>query len=121
MTTEAAATDAFAALRDALVTHDEAALQSVYADDAVITSYSERNRPSSASTLSGRGEIDAWIHDVMARNLEHQVSDELVSGDRFAFIETCVYPTGEVVIGTHVCEVRDGRIAHQVGVEAWDE
>jgi hypothetical protein len=92
-----------------------------YADDAVVIAYSERNRPSSARRIEGRAEIDAWVHDFMSRNLTHTISDEVVSDNRFACTETCVYPTGEHVIGAYICDVRDGKIVRQVGAEALDE
>lgn len=121
MATAATAQDVLAEYREALHAHDEQRLLGVYADDAVVVAYSERSRPSSPQRIEGRAEIDAWLTDVMSRNLTHTVTDELAAGDRFAFSETCVYPTGEHVVGTYVCRVRDGRIAEQVGVEAWDE
>jgi ketosteroid isomerase-like protein len=121
MATAAAAHDVLAAYRAALHAHDEQRLLRVYADDAVVVAYSERSRPASPQRIEGREAIDAWLTDVMSRNLTHTVNDELAAGDRFAFRETCVYPSGENVVGTYVCKVRDGQIVEQVGVEAWDE
>jgi ketosteroid isomerase-like protein len=121
MTTAAAAQEVLAAYREALHAHDGQALLRVYADDAVVLAYSERNRPASPQRIEGRQAIDDWLTDVMSRNLTHTVSDEFAAGDRFAFRETCVYPSGENVVGTYVCKVRDGQIVEQIGVEAWDE
>lgn len=120
MATTTSAESVLAAFRDALHRHDEQALIDVYAEDAVMTVYSERNRPSTARSAQGREQIAASIHDVMSRNLQHTISNEVASGDRFACTETCVYPTGEKVIGTLICDVRDGKIVRQVGGEAWD-
>ena len=121
MATTTAGHTVLANLRDALHAHDEQRLLEVYADDAVVISYSERNRPSSARRIEGHDAIAAWIHDYMSRNLKHAVSDEVIADDRFAYLETCEYPSGELVVGTYVCQVRDGRISRQVGAEAWDE
>ena len=112
---------ALATLRQGLEGHDEQVAVSAYADDAVVIAYSERNRPGSAHPIEGREAIAEWMHDVMARNLTHKVADEVVGADRFAFTETCVYPTGERVVGAYICDVREGEIVRQVGSEAWDE
>ena len=121
MATTTAGQSVLANLRDALHAHDEQRVLEAYADDAVVIAYSERNRPSSARALEGHDAIAAWIHEFMSRNLTHRVSDEVVSDDSFAYRETCEYPSGELVVGTYVCQVRDGRISRQVGAEAWDE
>jgi ketosteroid isomerase-like protein len=121
MATAMTAETALASMRRALEAHDEQALVSAYADDAVVIVYSERNRPSTARKIEGHDAIAAWVHDVMSRNLQHTLGDEVVGSDRFACTETCLYPTGERVFGTYVCDVRDGRIARQIGAEAWDE
>jgi hypothetical protein len=110
-----------AALRTALQSHDEQAFVDAYADDAEVIAYSERNRPGSARSIKGRGEIEAWVRDFMSRNLQHSVGDEVIAGDRFAYTERCLYPTGENVVGIYICDVRDGKIVRQVGAEAWDE
>jgi uncharacterized protein (TIGR02246 family) len=115
------AADVFAALRQAWEFNDAEAILAAYADDAVLIGYSERNRPSSAERLQGRAAIEPFVRDVVARNLQHTLGDEVVGDDRFAAIETCVYPSGEQVVSAMVCDVRDGRIVRQVGVEAWDE
>ena len=121
MATATSADSALETFREALRAHDEQALLDAYADDAIVIVYSERSRPSSARRIEGRAQIEAWVHDVMSRNLTHTIADEVVSGDRFACTETCLYPSGEQVVGAYVCDVRDGRIARQVGAEAWDE
>src|SRR5919112_1476532 len=98
MATAIAADQLLAAYRDALERRDAHALLDVFADDAVLVSYSERNRPSSA----------------------HTIEDAVVGDDRFAGTERCVYASGEHVVSTFICHLRDGKIARQVGVEAWD-
>ena len=121
MGTATAADGALENYRDAVHAHDERRILEAYADDAVVIAHSERNRPGSARAIEGRSQIEAWLHDVMQRNLKHTLSNEVVGDDRFSFIETCVYPSGERVVGAYTCEVRDGKIVRQVGAESWDE
>jgi hypothetical protein len=121
MATATSADGALETYREAVHAHDERRILEAYADDAVVIAYSERNRPGSARAIEGRSQIEAWLHDVMERNLKHTLSNEVVGDDRFSFIETCVYPSGEHVVGAYACEVRDGKIVRQVGSEAWDE
>jgi molybdopterin synthase sulfur carrier subunit len=116
---EASVQGVFNAFRGALEAHDYDAMSELYADDATYTMYSERNRPSSAKKVEGGGGIKALFQGE-APNLEHRVVDEVVGEDRFAYTLICKYPTGELVFGTAVCDVRDGKITRHAGVEAWD-
>ncbi len=96
------------------------ALADCYADDAVLINYSERNRPSAAEEVRGKDAIGAGFRDEPP-DLRHELTDEVAGEERFAFTMKCTYPTGELVMWTAICEVRDGKITRQVGVEAWDE
>ena len=116
-TTAATALEAF---RGALDAKDYDALESCYAEDAVYLGYSERNRPSSAEALRGPEAIGRLFRDAPA-DLTHEIVDEVVGEARFAITLRCTYPTGELVLGTTICEVRDGLITRQTGVETWDE
>jgi ketosteroid isomerase-like protein len=116
-TTAKTALDAF---RAAMEGQDFDALESCYAEDAVYVSYSERNRPSSAEELCGRQAIGRAFRDAPGE-LTHELQDEVAGENRFAFTLKCTYPTGELVMATSVCEVRDHLITRQTGVEAWDE
>jgi molybdopterin synthase sulfur carrier subunit len=109
----------FDAFRDALERHDYDAMSELYAEDAVYTMYSERNRPSSATKVEGRTAIEALFKGE-APDLKHRVVDEVVGDGRFAYTLICEYPSGELVFGTAVCDVADGKIVRQAGVEAWD-
>ncbi len=120
MAVTATAQVALEALRAAVARKDYDALESCYADDAVAVSYSERNRPSSAEELRGRKAIVAAYREAPAE-LKHELTDEVAGEERFAFTMKCTYPTGELVMWTAICEVRDGLITRQVGVEAWDQ
>lgn len=120
MSVTATAQTALEAFRAALERKDYDALESCYADDAVYVGYSERNRPSSAQELRGPEAIGRAFREAPG-DLTHELQDEFAGEGRFAFTLKCTYPTGELVMGTSICEVRDGRITRQTGVEAWDE
>ncbi len=120
MSVTATAETTLEAFRAAVANKDYDALESCYAADAVVVSYSERNRPSSAEELRGPEAIVA-VYRETPEELKHELIDEVAGEERFAFTMKCTYPTGELVMWTAVCEVRDGLIARQVGVEAWDE
>ena len=110
----------FDAFRAALDAKDYEAAESLYAEDATFVSYSERNRPSGAETLRGpKAIVDGFR--AAPPDLEHELLDEVIGEDRFAFTLRCVYPTGELVMATSICDVRDGLITRQTGVETWDE
>jgi hypothetical protein len=53
--------------------------------------------------------------------MTHRVENEVVGENRVAFNEACEYPDGTRVLGAQTLELRDGKIARQVNVEAWDE
>ena len=117
-----AARATFDALRETLERSDIDAVMELFADDATMTTYSERSRPSSAEELRGKEAIGEVWREIERRNLTEKVTDAVVGDDRFAFALLCIYPTGERVFGTYICQLRDdGRIARVTGAEAWDE
>ena len=61
------------------------------------------------------------IRDVCGREMTHEIRDEVIGTDRFAFTELCEYPDGNLVFSAMVCDLNDGRIERQVGLQAWDE
>lgn len=112
---------AFATLKRALETSDAEALLGLYADDAEMTVV-DRNRPPSAPMmLSGKPAIEAFWRDVCARDMTHRVGREVVGADRVAFVEECAYPDGCHVMSSMTLDLRDGRIARHLTVQAWDE
>jgi ketosteroid isomerase-like protein len=120
MATAATAQDVFEAYRNAMERHDYGALGDLFADDAVAITYNERNRPSSAEKAQGRDAIVAMMGHG-PDDLQHRLTDEVLADDRLAFTLTCTYPSGELVVANYICDIRAGRIARQIGVEAWDE
>ncbi|OYD84762.1 nuclear transport factor 2 family protein [Azospirillum brasilense] len=121
MTASAAITFDFGDLKRAIEHSDADALVQFYADDAEMIIV-DRNRPPSAPmTLSGKEEITAFWRDVCSRNMTHRVGREVVGAERAAFVEECAYPDGCHVMSAMTLDLRDGRIARHLTVQAWDE
>ena len=111
----------FAALRQALERSDATTLAALYAEDAEMTIV-DRNRPPSAPMrLLGRPAIAGFWQDVCAREMTHAVAAEVVGSDRIAFVEHCAYPDGCNVLSAMTLDLREGRIARHLTVQAWDE
>ncbi len=109
-----------ATLRRAHQAHDAAMLTDLYTDDAVIEIIDTTTPPSNPRRLAGKDAIRAYFDDVCARDMVHEVDDAFTAGDRLAFRVACQYDTGERVLTSETCELRDGRIAHETLVQAWD-
>ncbi|GAC1365962.1 MAG: hypothetical protein NVSMB32_09880 [Actinomycetota bacterium] len=112
--------DIYNSLRSAHQNCDGDALAGLYADDAQIIEYSHANPPSAPAKHSGRAEIDAHIKDIMARDMTHEVGDEVISDDCFSFRVACTYPSGQRVFDASTCRVREGKIVEKTSVVAWD-
>ena len=110
-----------AALKRAIEGRDAAAQVAMYAPDAEVRLVDRVATPGSPRVLRGRDEIATWLEDVCGRDMTHRVEREVVGADRAAFAEACLYPDGTNVLCVTVLELRDGLIAGQVAVQAWDE
>jgi hypothetical protein len=77
--------------------------------------------PSSPHVLRGREAIAEYLKDVCGRDIKSRIEDEVVGEERIAFNEACEYPDGTRVLSATTFEARNGKIACQVSVEAWDE
>ncbi len=108
-------------LRRAIEERDAETLVGLYADDAELRTVNKNTTPSSPQVLRGKGEISEFLHDVCSREMTHHVENEVVGEGRIAFFEACEYPDGTHVLGASTLALRDGKIARQVNVEAWDE
>jgi nuclear transport factor 2 (NTF2) superfamily protein len=111
----------FETLRRAIEERDAETLVGFYADDAEARTVNKNTTPSSPQVLRGKEEISEYLHDVCSREMTHRVENEVVGENRVAFNEACEYPDGTRVLGAPTLELRDGKIARQVNVEAWDE
>jgi hypothetical protein len=111
----------FGDLKQALEHSDAATLVGLYADDAEMVIVDRNRPPGSPMTLSGREAIAAFWRDVCSRDMTHHVGHEVVGPDRAAFVEECAYPDGCHVMSAMTLDLRDGRIARHLTVQAWDE
>jgi hypothetical protein len=108
------------AFATAVQQRDADALLAAYADDAVITLLDRDHPPASPTTYTGRAEIEQYLRDVCAREMEHDVPRIVSNADVLAFEERCRYPDGVGVCCIATAELDDGRIVRQTGVQVWD-
>ncbi len=111
----------FEALRRGIEHSDAELLASLYAEDAEFRTVNKNSTPSSPMVLRGKEAIAEMLRDVGGREMVHHVENEVVGEDRVAYNEVCEYPDGLKVLAATTLELRDGKIARQVNVEAWDE
>lgn len=109
------------AIKLATEARDAATLSGFYADDAVIRIVDKSNPPSRPRELRGKQEISAFLKDVCSRRMTHEVEAAALEGNRLAFTEACTYPDGTKVLCMTMAELKDGSIAKQTLVQAWDE
>jgi ketosteroid isomerase-like protein len=120
MSTETASGFDMGALRQAVEGRDAAAQAAMFADDAEVVMVDGEHGPSAPQTFRGRDEIRAMLDDMCARDMTHHVDHAIAAGDEAAYTVACEYPDGMRVLCATTLELRDGRIARQVGVQAWD-
>ena len=121
MSTPATPTFDFGEFKRALEERDSTAQLALYAPDAKVTLIDRINTPSSPRVLHGHEEIRTWVEDICERDMTHRVDMQVLGNGGAAFTEACRYPDGTNVLCAAVLELRDGQIARQVGVQAWDE
>jgi hypothetical protein len=94
---------------------------SLYTDDAGVRIVDHNNTPSSPRELHGKEEIDEYLRDVFSRDTTHQLEREIIAKDRVAFNVACQYQDGVRVLAAESMELREGKVAEQVELVAWDE
>jgi ketosteroid isomerase-like protein len=108
------------ALRQAIESRDGATLAGFYADDAVLRVIDQLHPPGDPQEIKGREAIAAYYDDVCGRTMTHSVDFGIAEGDRLAFRQNCTYPDGKRVCCVATLELRNGKVARQVAVQAWD-
>ncbi|MEU2711249.1 nuclear transport factor 2 family protein [Streptomyces sp. NPDC007205] len=96
-------------------------LLSLYADDAEIRIVDHNHQPSRPTVLRGRGQIAELLDDIYSRDMTHKLDQCVVQGDHAAFTESCQYGDGTRVLAESMVTLRDGKIASQLLIQAWDE
>lgn len=107
-------------LSRAIETRDSAAMRAFYADDARMRIVDRDHPPSHPQDIVGRPAIAAYFDDVCGRTMTHKVENGVVDGDHLAFTQTCAYPDGTLVFCSAMADLKDGKIARQTIVQAWD-
>jgi ketosteroid isomerase-like protein len=108
------------ALRRAFSHRDTEALLALYADDATVEVVDHLNPPSAPRVIRGREQLRAHLDDVFARDMTHTVDIAATAPDALGYVLRCTYADGTKVVCAATAELRDGRIAREVGVQAWD-
>jgi ketosteroid isomerase-like protein len=109
------------AIKRAIEGRDGRMLAGFYADDAVVRVIDRNNPPSRPREVRGKSSIAAFWDDICSRNMNHEVAFSVTEGDRLAFSQACAYPDGAKVFCLAMLELKDGKIARQTLVQAWDE
>lgn len=109
-----------AGIKQAIETRDDQALAGFYADNAVVRIVDRDHPPSHPREIRGRQAISAYWADICGRDMVHQVDTMVAEGDRLAFTEACAYPDGTRVLCAATLSLKDGRIATQAIIQAWD-
>ena len=107
-------------LARAIEARDATGQAALYAPDAVLTTIDATTGPSNPSVLRGREAIGASLDDVCSRDMTHEVLFAVRSGDKAAISVGCRYADGTRVHCMATLTLRDGRIAEQTTVQAWD-
>jgi hypothetical protein len=109
-----------AALKRAVEGRDANALSALYAKDAVLQVIDRDNPPSNPRSLEGRRAVASYFQDVCGRVMTHKIEAGVAMGNRLAFTQSCAYPDGTKVFCSAMIDLKAGKIARQVVVQAWD-
>lgn len=110
-----------ASIKKAIESRDGKMLSSFYADDALVRVIDRNNPPSKPREIRGRAAITTFWDDICSRAMSHRVDTTIAQGDSLAFSQACAYPDGTKVFCAALLELKDGKIARQTVVQAWDE
>lgn len=109
------------ALRRGIEERDAGTLAALYAEDAELRLIDHTNPPGSPRVLRGRAEITAYLEEIAARDMTHEVQRIVSTETGAAYVESCRYPDGTNVLCQAMLDIADGRIVRETGVQAWDE
>ncbi|HVV94744.1 MAG TPA: nuclear transport factor 2 family protein [Hyphomicrobiales bacterium] len=107
-------------LRRAIEGRDGRAMSELYRDDAVVRIIDRDHPPSTPREIRGREAIAAFFDDICGRDMTHRFESGLAEGDRVAYTESCAYPDGTKVFCSSMMELKNGRVARETIVQAWD-
>ena len=110
-----------AAVKRAIEARDGRALAGFYAENAVLRIIDRNNPPSRPREVKGKSAVTTFWDDICSRMMTHKVDSIVVEVDRLAFTQACTYPDGAKVFCIAVLDLKNGKIARQTVVQAWDE
>ena len=90
-------------------------------DDVQLTQVDQRTPPAAPAVHTGRGAVLTLAEELECRGIRMTIDDGFIAGDRGALRTVCTYPDDKQVIEHTLLTLRDGKIAHWSGVQAWDE
>jgi hypothetical protein len=98
-------------------------MHTLYTEHAQLTLVDQRDQPSHPHEITGAAAIGEFPDELCSREMEHHLDQVVVSpdGTHAAYLERCRYPDGTKVLSTSMLDLRDGRIASQTSLQAWDE
>lgn len=99
---------------------DVSTMLSLYDDNAEIDIIDRNHTPSNPWRLMGKKDLEKYFNDVLSRPVKHHIDDEVMSGDRYAYTDTCEYPDGTKVFTSAMAILKDGKIVREVDAQAWD-
>jgi hypothetical protein len=120
MSSPATTTPALADLPRAIQERDAAAQAALFADDAVLTTIDAEPGPSNPLVARGREAIADSLAEVCARDMTHEVTFFVNDGEQASIGVSCRYPDGVRVQCLGAMRLRDGKIAEQTTLQAWD-
>jgi hemoglobin-like flavoprotein len=71
--------------------------------------------------LNDSAQIKRWLEDLNGRDMTHSVIHQVADDHSAAYTVACSYPDGTRVLCAAALELREGLIAGQTIVQAWDE
>jgi ketosteroid isomerase-like protein len=110
----------YPAFRDAVARKDTERWAEFYAEDAEWVEYRHSAPPREPKRMVGKPAITAFLHAVAAENITIEVSQEVRLAERAAFRVICTLPDNRRIREHVILALRDGKIIHQVDLEAWD-
>lgn len=110
-----------AAIKKAIEGRDGKLMSSFYTDDALVRVFDRNNPPSKPREIRGRAAISTFWDDICSRAMTHKVDTTIADGNNLAFTQACSYPDGTKVFCAAMLELKNGLIARQTVVQAWDE
>ena len=109
-----------ARLKRAIEGRNARALAALYGEDAVVQIIDRDNPPSKPRSLEGMSAISAYFDEVYGRDMTHKIESGVAVGKRLSFTQSCAYPDGTRVFCSAMIELKGGKIARQIVVQAWD-